>query len=115
MSSPTHLSNFVNHLYNKFSLKDLGTLSYFLGVEVIPHSHGVLFSQRKYILDILTKSNMSDCKPISTPITASTTLTLKGGSLHPSPTEYHTLVGALQYLSLTRTDISLTMNRFTQF
>lgn len=43
--SPTHLSNFITRLATKFSLKDLGSLSYFLGVEVIPHTHGVLLSQ----------------------------------------------------------------------
>ncbi|KAJ9555785.1 hypothetical protein OSB04_010399 [Centaurea solstitialis] len=38
--SPTHLSNFITHLAAKFSLKDPGSLSYFLGVEVLPHPHG---------------------------------------------------------------------------
>lgn len=37
-SSPKHISTFISYLASKFSLKDLGSLSYFLGVEVIPHS-----------------------------------------------------------------------------
>lgn len=43
--SPTHPSKFVSHLSTKLSLKDLGALSYFLAVEVIPHSHGIIRSQ----------------------------------------------------------------------
>lgn len=58
---------------------------------------------------------MSDCKPISTPMTTSEPLTLKGGTPHPSPTDYRTFVGALQYLSLTRPDISFTVNKLSQF
>ncbi|CAH1451689.1 unnamed protein product [Lactuca virosa] len=98
-----------------FSLKYLSQLSYFLGIEVIPQTNGVLLSQRKYILDIITRAHTSDCKPISTPITTSEPLTLSSGTLYPSPTEYRALVGALQYLSLTRPDISFTVNRLSQF
>lgn len=43
--SPTHLDKFIANLATKFSLKDLGSLSYFLGVEVVPHHHGILLSQ----------------------------------------------------------------------
>ena len=65
------VSSIILSLANRFSLKDLGNLSYFLGVEVLPHSIGLFLSQSKYILDILTKANMSDCKPASTPSTTS--------------------------------------------
>lgn len=58
---------------------------------------------------------MRDCKPTPTPIITSTPLTLRGGTPHSSPKDYRTLVGALQYLSLTRPDISLTVNRLSQF
>ena len=48
------VSQVVDFLAQQFSLKDLGTLSYFLGVEVVPHRHGILLSQRRYIKDLLT-------------------------------------------------------------
>ncbi|KAL4570881.1 hypothetical protein LXL04_026545 [Taraxacum kok-saghyz] len=113
--SSTHVSKFISHLANKFSLKDLGSLSYFLGVEVLPHSRGILLSQRKYIHDILARANMSDCNPISTPMTSTAPLTLTGGDPHTSPTDYRALVGALQYLSLTRPDVAFTVNKLSQF
>ena len=40
------VSQVVEYLAQRFSLKDLGPLSYFLGVEVVPHCHGLLLSQR---------------------------------------------------------------------
>lgn len=69
----------------------------------------------KYIHNILTQADMSDCKPISTPISNDAPLTLKGGTHNPSPSDYRTLVGALHYLSLTRSDISFTVKRLSQF
>lgn len=58
---------------------------------------------------------MSDCKPAYTPMTSYEPLTLKGGMPHTSPSNYRTLVGALQYLSLIRPYISFTTNRLSQF
>ena len=54
------VTQLVNILATQFSLKDLGMLSYFLGVEVIPNKHGILPSQRCYIMDLLTQTHMSD-------------------------------------------------------
>lgn len=104
----SHLINsFITSLAKRFSLKDLGNLSYFLGVEVLPHTNGLFLSQSKYIHDLLTKANMSDCKPASTPMTTSNHLTTTDGTPLQSPTDYRSFVGALQYLSLTRPDVTL--------
>lgn len=54
------LETIVTNLANRFSLKDLGDLSYFLGVEVMHHPKGLFLSQKKYIHDILYKANMED-------------------------------------------------------
>ena len=48
------VSQVVEYLVQCFSLKDLGPLSYFLGVEVVPHRNVLLLSQRRYIKDLLT-------------------------------------------------------------
>ncbi|KAD6795364.1 hypothetical protein E3N88_06260 [Mikania micrantha] len=85
------------------------------GVEVLPHTHGLFLSQSKYITDLLSRANMTDCKPSSTPINSSTLLLPSDGTPLSSPTEYRALVGALQYLSLTRPDVAFTVNKLSQF
>ena len=49
-------------------MKDLGQLKYFLGIEVARSKNGVLLSQRKYVLDLLTETGMLDCKSVETPM-----------------------------------------------
>lgn len=65
------LNIFITRLANKFSLKDLGQLSYFLGVEVIPIANGLFLSQQKYIIDLLERMGMLEAEPSSTPLAVS--------------------------------------------
>ncbi|KAK0591006.1 hypothetical protein LWI29_034346 [Acer saccharum] len=114
-NSTTQVEHFVNTLAQNFSLKDLGSLSYFLGVEVVPHKHGILLSQRRYIMDLLTCTKMTGAKSVQTPIPTSPPISLHSGTPLSDPTTYRTVVGSLQYLSLTRPDISYTVNKLSQF
>lgn len=107
---------FVNLLANRFSLKDLGLLSYFLGVEVVPNTNGLFLSQRRYLLDILARTNMTQAKPVATPLpTGSSSLTLHSGTALSNPTEFRAVLGSLQYLLLTRPDIAFAVNKLSQF
>lgn len=71
--------------------------------------------QRKYITDLLTRTKMLHSKPVSTPMASSPKLTLTSGAALSDPREYKQVVGSLQYLSLTRPDISYAVNRLSQF
>lgn len=53
------LEDFIKHLVEKIVLKDLGTLSYFLGVRVIPSKKGLFLNQKHYILDFLERTGMT--------------------------------------------------------
>ncbi|KAE8689094.1 filamin A-interacting protein 1-like [Hibiscus syriacus] len=54
------ISQFLQQLSARFSLKDLRHLHYFLGVEVISYATGLFLIQRKYITDILHTSQGSN-------------------------------------------------------
>ena len=56
------------HLFDHFQTKDLGTLKYFLGIEIAQSNSSVIMSQRKYVLDILEEIGMLDCKHVDTPM-----------------------------------------------
>ena len=70
------------HLVNNIILlKGLGVLSFFCGVEVLATSMGLLLSQQKYVIDLLSKYNMLDSKPDFTQLVVGTSLTTKDGTV----------------------------------
>ncbi|RVW32163.1 Retrovirus-related Pol polyprotein from transposon RE1 [Vitis vinifera] len=97
------------------STKDLGKLKYFLGIEIAQSSSGVVLSQRKYALDILEETGMLDCKPIDTPMDPNVKLVPGQGEPLGDPGRYRRLVGKLNYLTITRPDISFPVSVVSQF
>eukprot|EP01018_Ginkgo_biloba_P012572 Gb_02021 [translate_table: standard] len=62
------LHDFKMDMCKEFEISDLAQLHYFLGIEIWQSEKGIFMSQAKYAMDILKKFNMSDCKPLATPI-----------------------------------------------
>ena len=103
------------HLFSHFQTKDLGKFKYFLGIEVAQSNSRVVISQRKYTMDILTDTGMLDYKPIDTPMDPNVKLVPGQGELLRDPGRYLRLVGQLNYLTITRPDISFPMSIVSQF
>jgi histone deacetylase 1/2 len=107
----------LKDLQHDFALKDLGDLHYFLGIEVKRTHDELVMSQQKYASDILVRAGMKNCNPIDTPLSTSDKLSLTDGTLlgTEDSTKYRSMVGALQYLTLTRPDICFAVNKVCQF
>lgn len=104
-SSAQLLRRIIDALTAEFSMKDLGRLHHLLGVSITQRSGGLFLSQQQYMLDILERAGMSDCKPSSTPVDTCAKLSSDGAPVSDA-THYRGLAGALQYLTFTRPDIA---------
>jgi histone deacetylase 1/2 len=102
-SSPDAVTELLKDLRTDFALKDLGELSYFLGIEVSPRQGGIVLSQGKYGSDLLNRVGMIKCKISPTPLSATEKLSREDGTLLSAKdaTRYRSIVGGLQYLTLT--------------
>lgn len=78
-----------------FSLKDLGSMNYFLGVEAIWTTNGLFLSQHKYIRDLLEKNYMQNAKEVTKPLSTTDTLTLLDDAPSSDVSQYRQVVGAL--------------------
>ncbi|KAL5577935.1 hypothetical protein UlMin_019634 [Ulmus minor] len=83
-SQKLELDNFISVLNKLFSLKDLGELNYFLGIEVWSTDKGLHLSQKKYICDLLKRSKMDQANPLPTPMVSSLKLITTDGDPIPN-------------------------------
>ena len=90
-------------------------MKYFLGIEVARSSSGIAINQRKYALDILTETGMLDCRPSDTPMDPNVKLLVGHGEPLKDPEKYRCLVGRLNYLTITRPDISFAVSVASHF
>ena len=96
-------------------MKDLGTLSYFLGLEVTSSSNGYYLSQAKYAYDLLSKASITDNKIVSTPLEFNAKLTPLNGKPISDATRYRQLASILINLTITRLDISHAISMVSKF
>ncbi|XP_071713967.1 uncharacterized mitochondrial protein AtMg00810-like [Rutidosis leptorrhynchoides] len=106
VTSSTSLCTFIMALLaREFAMKDLGNLSYFLGIHVSRNSEGLFLNQNKYASEIIERADLVNCNPVKTPVDTNGKLSSSKGKPYSKPTLYRSLCGALQYLTFTRPDI----------
>ncbi|XP_021985320.1 uncharacterized mitochondrial protein AtMg00810-like [Helianthus annuus] len=107
VTSSTELrDSLMSYLSKEFAMKDLGPLSFFLGISVTRNQDSMFLSQQTYAADIIERGGMTSCKPVAIPVDTNSKLSAHAGTDFPDPTLYRSLAGALQYLTFTRPDIS---------
>ena len=106
----TEIDRFKVMLDDKFKLKDLGDLKYFLGLEVARSDKGIALCQRKYTLEVL---NDTGCKLAKTPMKQDLRLSKLEGEELKDPSSYKRLIGRLLYLTITRLDITFAVHKLS--
>ena len=96
-------------------MKDLGSLTYFLGLEVHSSSSGIYVSQQKYAQDLIALAGLQDSSPVDTPLEVNVKFRHGEGDLLPNLMLYRQLVGSLNYLTINRPDISFVVQQVSQF
>lgn len=114
-NNPAAINEVVHGLSHSFPIQDMGQLSYFLGIEITHQGKDILLSQQKYILELLDRVNLSKAHPMPTPISTNANLALGDSPPLDDPVQYQRIVGAFQYVTLSRPDITYAINKFCQF
>lgn len=110
------INDLIHALRSDFPITDLGKLHYFLGIEATHNFNGsILLTQKKYIADLLDRTNMTLTKPVKTPMATFTKLSMHLGNLFEDASLYQSIVESLQYLSFTRPDLHFAISKVCQY
>ncbi|XP_039065501.1 uncharacterized mitochondrial protein AtMg00810-like [Hibiscus syriacus] len=111
-------------MHGNFKIKDLGQLKYFLCIEVVRNTEGIILSQRKYALELILDSGLGNACSVSTPLEQNQKLTSSEYDMHIEHRSdelledtgmYQRLIGRLLYLTHTRPNIMYDVQLLSQF
>jgi hypothetical protein len=105
-SSTELLRRTIFALQRESAMNDLGPLPHFLGITIERRSDGLFLHQRTYMLDILKRAVMANCKPCTTLINLQAKLAGDLGPPIEDASQFRSIPGALQYLTFTRSNIA---------
>ncbi|XP_013624202.1 PREDICTED: uncharacterized mitochondrial protein AtMg00810-like [Brassica oleracea var. oleracea] len=108
------LDKLIDQLNRVFRMKDLGSIHYFLGVQVHHHEDGLFLNQEKYVTDLLITAGMQDCAPMITLLPLKLDKVPGQDKPFSDPSYFRSLAGKLQYLTLTRPDMQFAVNFICQ-
>jgi Reverse transcriptase (RNA-dependent DNA polymerase) len=101
-SDVTFVNSLISSLISQFSLKYLGPLHFFLGIQVTTQTDGIHLSQPQYLRDFLICAKMNDAKPCSTPFSTGDPLSKFDGSPKVDPYLYRSRCTPICNNNLTR-------------
>jgi hypothetical protein len=114
-SSHSPVSRFQEMMESEFQMSMMGELTFFLGIKVKQMKQGTFVHQGKYTKELMKKFNMTELKPVSTPMSSAASFgpDEDGGAVDQR--EYRSMIGSLLYLTATRPDIQFTVGLCARF
>jgi hypothetical protein len=106
---------FKEEMERMFGMSDLGSLSFYLGIEVKQLKSGIELCHNSYAIKLLEKARMNGCNPCTTSMEARLKLSKVGASAAVNSIEYRSLISSLRYLLHTRPDLTFSMCYLSQF
>lgn len=89
------IQSLIYALYQKISLKHLGLVNYFLGIEALVQSSSITLTKSKYAKDLLSKAGLLDSTPCPTPICTSLKFSLKDSAHVHDLSLFRSVIGPL--------------------
>ncbi|GJU66862.1 ribonuclease H-like domain-containing protein [Tanacetum coccineum] len=111
------INEFKLFLSTKFYIKELGSLKYFLGIEVIKNDLGLCMTQRKYCMELLHEYGLLAARPVDIHLPENTILSCDETEIDKylsDFTTYQKLVEKLIYLTNIIPDISYVVHCLSQ-
>nr|GEZ07187.1 retrovirus-related Pol polyprotein from transposon TNT 1-94 [Tanacetum cinerariifolium] len=102
---PRYIQLFSDLMKSRFEMSMMREMTFFLGLQVNQSPCGIFINHSKYVLEILKKYRMESCDPVGTPIEIKDKLDLDQNGTSVDATKYHSMIGALMYLTSSRPDI----------
>ncbi|CAA0825660.1 Uncharacterized mitochondrial protein AtMg00810 [Striga hermonthica] len=114
-NSENEIQHIIHEFQKIFSIKDLGKLTHFLGIEVSYGYQGIVLNQEQYVSEILGNLKMQEAKGVSSQIVSHPLLSKFDGQPMDNPKLYRSVVGALQHNTITRPEIAYSDNKLSQY
>jgi hypothetical protein len=108
-SSHSLVARFAENMSKEFEISMMGELQFFLRLQIKQVKEGTFVHQAKYTKNIIKKFKMDDSKPLSTPMSTTTTLDADEDGEPMVQKEYQSMIGSLLYLTATRPDIQFSV------
>nr|GEX34281.1 retrovirus-related Pol polyprotein from transposon TNT 1-94 [Tanacetum cinerariifolium] len=105
LTDPRYATLFSDLMKSRFEMSMMGEMTFFLGLQVNQSPSGIFINQSNYVNEILKKYGLNTCDIIGTPMDIKDKLDLKQIGTPVDATKYHSMIGALMYLTSSRPDI----------
>jgi hypothetical protein len=106
---------FAKDMQSEFEMSLLGELSFFLGLQICQSNQEIFISQTKYIIEMLKRFGMEDCKPVITPMQTNCRLSKDDDSKSTDQRQYRSMIGSLLYVTTSKPDVMQAVGQVAQF